>query len=138
MEVGMDYIALRDELDSDPLGRGYEELPTPMSDEEVAADMNAVYRTRNRTSMTASEVFNACDETEFDALSPEEEALVWNILHLGALNPFGLEAIKFQAIFGASTTITTLQSLRVEDVSRAVELGLGRVSTGDVQKARAL
>ena len=42
-----------------------------------------------------------------------------------------------QLVFGGgSATITALQALRVEAVSRAVELGLGTIYPGHVQNAR--
>jgi hypothetical protein len=131
----MDYLVLFNEINTDPLGRGY----SSMSDAEVAADLNTVYRTRNRGLMTASEVYNAVDETEFIALTAEQKAEVWNIVHMGELDPFGLEADRFLAIFGGgSTTISTLGDLRVDDISRAQELGLGEIYEGYVTKARAL
>jgi hypothetical protein len=61
---------------------------------------------------------------------------VWNILHLGNINPFGIEADLMQDIFGASTTITALQAARKENISRAEELGLGVVGAGQVEEAR--
>ena len=40
----MDYPALKAEIEGDPLTRGY----AAMTDQEIADDMNTVYRTRNR------------------------------------------------------------------------------------------
>ena len=103
----------------------------------AAAQINVVNRTLPRATMTASEVFNAIDKTEFNALSVTNKQLVWDILHLGDVNPFGLEAAIFIDIFGGgSTTITTLAGLRVTNVSRADELGLGRIGPGLVTEAR--
>jgi len=65
--------------------------------------------------------------------------LVWNLMHLGELNPFGVEAGLMVDVFGAgSDTITTLSTLRKEAISRATELGLGYVKPGHVEKARAI
>lgn len=117
-------MSLRDELLTDPLVRGY----STMSDEEAAADLNSIYPapdtlTRNRASMTASEIANAMDIPEFTALSATDRQEIWNWLHLGELNPFGIEATRFVAIFGGgSNTITALQAARVEMISRAEEL----------------
>lgn len=113
---------LSDELTNDPLVRGY----SGMTDQEAADDFNTAYRSRNRATMTASEVANAIDSTEFTALSAGDTQEIWNWLHLGELNPFGIEATRFIAIFGGgSATITSLQADRVESISRAQELGLG-------------
>lgn len=133
--MSFNYRALRIEIDDDPLGRGY----ITMSDVEVADDMNTVYRIRNRATMSGSEVFNAIDKAEYNALTAAQQELVWNIIHLGELNPFGLEADIFVDIFGGgSTTITTLAALRQEDISRGEELGLGIIYAPYVMEARAM
>jgi len=110
------------------------------ADDNIAADeLNAVNRTQNRVIMTGSEVFNAVVKAEFNALSAADQQLVWNILHLGELNPFGLESDIFIDIFGVgSATIAALQTLRKENVSRAVELGFGHVGPVLVIEARNL
>lgn len=129
----MNYLVLITELTADPLARGY----SGMNDAEAAADLNAAYRPTNRTSMTGSEVLNATDKAEYAALPDADRTLYWNLLHLGQLNPFGREAELLVDIFGTpSATITNLQNARASLVTRAQELGLGRVREGDVQRAR--
>ncbi len=130
----MDLNILKAELDTDPESRGY----VGMSDEVAAVDLNTIYRTLPRETLTGSEVFNAINKSEFNALSTANQQLVWDILHLGEINPFGLEADLFTDIFGASTTITALGVVRQRSVSRGVELGLGFVGGSDVTDARAL
>jgi hypothetical protein len=126
--------ALHDEVVGDPLGRGY----SGMTNQEVADDMNTVYRTRNRATMTASEVFNSIDKAEYNAIPvPENKQMVWDILHLGDVNPFGLEADLFVDVFGGgSNTITALQAARVESISRATELGVN-ATAGAIDTALA-
>jgi len=103
----------------------------------AAAQLNAVNRTKNKASMTGSEIINALDKTEYLALSDGDKAKVWQVCHLGEVNPFGVEADIFIAIFGVpSASITALQAARKEAVSRAVELGLGIVRAGHVEEAR--
>ncbi len=129
-----DYVALKAEITTDPLARGY----AGMTNVQIAASLNTANRTRNRTIMTASEIINAINVTEFNALTATNKAAVWDLLHLGELNPFGVEATMFTSIFGGgSTTIATLASLRAQSISRAVELGLGVVSEGLVAEAKA-
>lgn len=132
----MNYYVLRQELDNDPLTRGY----SSMSDQEAANDLNTEYRTRNRVSMTPSEVYNCVVVSEWTALTDAQRAEIWDILHMGdPLNPFGLERDRFVTIFGGgSTTIANLASARAESISRAEELGLGILLASDVLKARAL
>ena len=132
----MSYQAVKNEIDIDPLGRGY----TSMSDEEVADSMNNIEdRQRNRESMTGSEVLNAVVQGEYSSLQVAKKDALWGLLGIGDLNPFGVEADIMIDIFGlTSATITELQAARVEIVSRGIELGLGIVRESDVIKARAL
>ncbi len=126
--------ALKAELTADPLTRGY----SGMSDQAAADDLNSVYRSRNRATMTASEVLNSVDVSEFNALTDAVQQRIWNVLAIGTINPFGREADLFVGAFGGgSATITALQALRVEAISRATELGLSRVREGTIQQARA-
>lgn len=128
---------LADELTGDPLERGY----AAMSDAEAAADLNMKYRTRNRGAMSASEVLNAVDQTEYadPAFTAEKKAAFWGLLGIGELNPFGVEAqIMVQLFGGTSGTISALQQIRVESVTRGVELGLGHVKVGHVQEVRGV
>lgn len=129
-----DYAVLKNEIATDPLTRGY----SGMTNAQIAASLNTANRTRNRTSMTASEVLNAISVTEFNVLTAANKQLVWDLVHLGTLNPFGVEATLFTNIFGGgSTTISTLAGLRSQSISRATELGLGVVSEGLVAEAKA-
>lgn len=109
------------------------------TDDAVAADqLNVVNRSIDKATMTGSEVFNAIDQAEFTALNNSQEAQIWNVLSMGVLNPFGLEASIFTSLFGAgSNTITKLKADRTIAVSRAAELGLGFVKVGYVKQARA-
>jgi len=102
----------------------------------ASQQLNAKNRPRNKKIMSGSEIMNAIDNGEFTALSVSDQQMIWNILHLGNINPFGLEATLFINIFGASTTITTLQVLRVELISRVQELDLPFAKPGHVIEAR--
>lgn len=128
-----DIDALNTELTADPLTRGY----SGMSDEAAADDLNTACRERNRPTMTGSEVLNAIDIAEFSALSAEIQRRIWDVIHIGEINPFGVEAQLFIGAFGTeSTTIASLQILRKEAISRGTELGLGVIRAGHVEEAR--
>jgi hypothetical protein len=130
----MNTQVLKIEIQSDPDTRGY----SGMTDAEVADDLNLVRKDRNLTSMTASEVANSIDNTEWTALTADEQRKIWDVLHMGsALNPFGIEATIFNNVFGAGATITALQAARIEQISRATELSLGHVKVGHVEMALA-
>ena len=117
----MNYDLLKAEVLGDPLPRGYD----TMTDVQVSDSLNAVDRSIPRQSMSASEVFNAIDMTALNTLSDVDKEKVWGVLGLGELNPFGNEAAQMSSVFGAgSATITALKALRVESVSRAVELNM--------------
>jgi len=130
----LSYAALAAEL-----AAGHPDTGPYDADNAIAAgELNAKNRSKNRTSMSGSEILNAIDKTEFNALTAANKQLVWDLLHLGTLNPFGIEAGLFVDAFGGgSTTITSLAALRKESISRGEELGLGIVTEGDVEIARA-
>ena len=86
---------LKGEITTDPLTRGY----SGMTDAQIADDLTTAYRERNLDRLDASTVFNAIDKAEYNALSDANKAMVWNILHLGEINPFGLESDIFVDIF---------------------------------------
>lgn len=111
--------------------------PYNADDTLAAAELNVVNRTLDRSEMPGHEVFNAIPEADFGSLSAADQQQVWDIVHMGTVNPFGLEADIFVAIFGnPSTTIGALKLARVLNVSRAVELNLGRIGPGLVTEAR--
>ncbi len=104
----------------------------------AAAELNVENRTMPRATVTGSEVLNAIDEPEFLALTDGQRERVWNILHLGTLDPWGMEAKLLLGLFGAgSTTIAAMADVRIEAISRAAELRLEVVDAGHVQRARA-
>ncbi len=130
----MDIAALAAELAS-----GHPDTGAYDADDSIAAgQLNAMNRTRNKTSMTGSEVINAIVPAAWNALTAVDQQKVWNIAHLGTVNPFNIEATMLMDIFGAgSDTITALKAARVNNVSRAEELGFGLVKTGHIEQARA-
>lgn len=126
---------LKDEINTDPLARGY----SGMSNSQISDDINTEYRDLNRKTMMSHEVFNAIVKAEYNALADADKAMVWNILHMGEINPFGLESDIFTDIFGTgSQTITNLKNLRKQIQSRAAELGLPILCEGFVIDAKAL
>ena len=132
----LDYQALKSELTTDSLARGY----SGMSDSEAATDLNTEYRTCTRSSVAGHEIFNNTDNTEYAALTDTQKS-AWDALC--AINEIdttsGVAKAREAELFGAGTTTRSkLQSLRTPACSRAVELGFGIVKTGDVGYARSL
>ncbi len=135
-----DIQALKTELTTDPLGRGY----AGMGDQAAADSLNTVDRQRNKTSITGDEIFNAADGAELAALAngaagPQRKFQMFLALcGRDSVDPFGTANVALiQEIFGGgSATITALAALRTEPVSRGVEIGFGTVGSGDVSEAR--
>lgn len=130
----MKLNVLIEEVTTDPLGRGY----SSMSDEQVATDLNTVYRTIPKPYMSGDEIFSATDSGEFTGLSDHKRELWVSFTSKDFLDPYSQTNIAFlDYIFGTgSTTKATLASLRENPVSRAVELDLGIVRTGDIEFIR--
>ncbi len=138
----MDIQILADEITNDPLGRGY----SGMDDSQVAVDMNTKYRSRNRTSMSGSEIWDNTDPAEFAALedgadtsgkSERNRKLEWvSFCGINNHDPFGSSKEFVIDIFGIGTTTANLDAVRVETISRGVELELGIIKVGHVQMAR--
>ncbi len=130
----MDIAALAAEIASGHPGTGAYDA----DDETAAAQLNAVNRTMNKATMTGSEVFNSVNAGQWSGLTDADKQIVWDIVHLGTINPFGVEQTMMVGVFGAgSATITALAAARVTSVSRAVEIDLGLVKIGHVSQARA-
>ncbi len=135
---------LKAELTNDPLTRGY----AAMTDQQAVVDLNTVYRTRNRMSMTGDEIAQQADPIEYNAL---EDGAANNTADIkshwlalcarASVDPFASANVELvTAIFGAgSTTISNLQTARLESITRAQELPGVRspVKVGHVQVARS-
>ena len=121
---------LRDEVTTDPLGRGY----AGMTDQQLVDDLNAPVRTRERTTMSAGEIMEHIDTAEFAALTNANKARVDRVLGLGAdviIGPRHAHSAvqEFLATFGGgSATLTALTASRDEVISRATEIGVGTVT----------
>ncbi len=130
-----DLQALRAELDAGHPDTGAYDASAVTAAEQV----NALNRTQNRDSMTGSEILNAVVVSEYTALMEADKDRLWDLLGLGTLDPFGVEATLLTSLFGGgSATIVALAAARKLSVSRAEELGLGKVAAGTVEQARAL
>ena len=125
---------LKEEIDLDPEGLGY----SAMNDQDVVDAMNLANRPRNRNSMSASEILNAVVQADLVAITDADKRADFRMLmSMGELNPFGVEEDIMIGIFGTpSATITALAAARVEQISRATEIGIGKIRAGHVQEAR--
>jgi hypothetical protein len=125
---------LRDEIINDPLGRGY----SGMTDDQIVASLNTVDRPRQRDSVPTPEIFEAIVASEYDSLSAAAKARVNILLGLPHVDPNGDNTVATLMAFPAgSATRAALMALREQNISRAQELGLGRIKPGYVAAARS-
>lgn len=129
----MNYEVLKNEISGDPLVRGY----SGMTQQQVADDMNTVYRTRNRASMTGKEVKDRITTVDWASRSDAQKSQLLAMSARDDLDPFGIDADIFtEAMTGhVGTTVADLNTYRVEDVSRAEELGLGVVTVTAIESS---
>ena len=134
----MDSVVLWDEINTDPLARGYAE----MSDAEIAEDMNLFYRTLVRDTLSSADIYEQIDVAEFQGKTDAQKVYVRDLLGLGdnvQVGPDSKARTVLIAVFGgASVTIQALAAILQVPISRAEELGLGVVKPGHVQDARTL
>lgn len=130
------YLALRSEILDDPLTRGYAAMPA----QAVADSLNIVLDRQPKILVDSTTVLNRVDTTEYNGLATDKQDRLWQLLGVGNLNPWGVEATILGGIFGpTSTTLANLAAYRgTLKISRAQELGLGRVGVGQVEEVRRL
>ena len=132
----MNYEALKTELLA-----GHPDTGAYNADAAIAAgELTAVNRTRQRDFVSGSEILNATDNTEFSALTDTEKDRWLSMCGVDSIDTTSGIAKSLEAdLFGGGTTTrTNLQTVKTEDVSRAVEVGIGNVRAGDVEIARSI
>lgn len=133
----MDLSILANELTTDPLTRGY----SGMTDQQAADSLNTVNRTRLRTHLSGSEIYEALDVSEFQSKTADQKQYIRDIIGLGgsvAVDANSKARTVLFAIFAAgSNTRANLTTIATVNISRATELGLETVSAGYVGEARA-
>lgn len=141
----IDLNALQTELTTDPQGLGYTVSPSPPDLESAALADTALLNAKNIASVKAeisgSEVFKATNSAEFDNLTDAQRSEWLALCAIDSLDPANgtpAAATATRIFGGGSVTITNLQSLRNENISRAQQLFGQDVVPGDVQKARLL
>ena len=135
------YEDIKAELDTDALGRGY----AGMTAAEAANNLNDADSPNGRTitkeRLSGADVFAATVDTEFDALAAADRTEWLQICAIESLEPQNgkpAASTVIRLFGGGSATVTALQVLREEVVSRGVEINLGNITVGDIQNARAL
>lgn len=101
------------------------------TDQEVLDWLNESV-SRNKTSLSGDELFNAADTTEQNALTSAERSEWLALCGRDNIDPFGAAnvALVVQLFGGGSTTVTALNALRVEQVDRVTAAGVSRSNLG--------
>ena len=131
------YDDIKVELDTDTLVRGY----VGMTAQQASDDLNVVYRTRVKSSVTGAEAFQVTNAGEFDLLTDAARSEWLSLCAIDSVDPANGTPAASTAIRlfgGGSATVVALNAFRTDNVSRSVELGFGPVIIGDIQNARAL
>lgn len=128
--------ALRTELLTDPLARGY----AGMTDEAAANDLNTPNRQPNRDTITAALLIGAIVKSEFDSLSAANKTYIQTVLNVsGEITITTQLRTDLSEVFGAATaTRANIVSALKRFSSRCEELfGHGAVCDyQDVYAAR--
>lgn len=131
----MDLQALKTELTTDPLSRGY----STMTDEQAAARLNVPDRQPNRETLDAGSLVASIVRAELAALTANDK----DYLRLVAMAQTMPLTVTLKTELGGifpvgSQTRANLVALLKRTGSRAEELGLGSVSPSDVADAKRL
>lgn len=134
-----DYTRLREEIDDDPLGLGY----ASETDAQVSVLLNTFNRPVGEFTVESVQIYEAVDDTEFEALNASQKSRVRDIYSLsGAIEVSNsrVRAVLLALFPAGSATRNALAGLVPPDITRGQEIGLGpgRTRESDVFKARAL
>lgn len=132
----MNVQTLKSELDGGhPVTGAYS-----VDDQAAADELNAANITVERESLSGSAIYNTIVPAEFSALDASQRQQVRDIFGLGdsidVRTGTNVRTVLLDLFGPASQTRTNLVALAQESISRAAELGLGRVEAKHVRWAR--
>ena len=130
-----DFVALKAELDNDPLARAY----ASMSDKRAATSLNVTDRPSDRVDVPAQEFIEAIEPSAYPG-GGKMQAYLAMLLSTGSvpLEKTNVRNALKDIFVGQAATLTALVALQSEDISRGVEIGFGRVAEGHVAHARTI
>jgi len=143
----MDYARLRDELQQDPLGRGYVAMSAEQAAASLMADDRAVVQPFRVGALgimrEAGPAAGAAILDAIEAASASDSRLKWFLRELNTTgidlgDPVTRATIDELVSAGVLTPSqgAVLKGAAIRMISRAEELGLGEVRPGDVDTAR--
>lgn len=131
----MDLAALKTEMTTDPLARGY----AAMGDVALSESLNAIDRQPDRESLSSGLLVSCLDKAEFTALVAADKAYL-NLFITASEVPMTTDvrqALRTMFPVGSKTR-TNINQATKRPGSRADELGLGHVTPSDIADARRL
>lgn len=131
----MDLVALKAELTTDALNRGY----AAMTDEQAADSLNLRNRQPDAETLSSGVFVASLVSAEYDLLSNAKKDYCRLIAMAGSLPITAQLKAELAGIFAAGTqTRANLLAAVKRTGSRAEELGLGRVTPSDVANAKRI
>ena len=127
--------AITSELTTDPETIGY----SGMTDQQAADAMNLANRTLQRVTLSASEIFEAVEISDYNALDANQKERVGIVLTLGdniQVGPGSKARAWLLDAFPNGTTYNNLLNTVQYTGSRAEELGFPAVKLSWVEQAR--
>lgn len=123
---------IKSELTDDPLSKDY----SGMSDKEFSNSLNKIDRSINRNTLSPGKAQAAVILSEYNNLTQVQRDL-WQAILSDSID-INNENIQTQIsnIWADGITRNNLDNLKTIQVSRATELGIGKVKIGDVQQGR--
>ncbi|GAG13895.1 unnamed protein product [marine sediment metagenome] len=130
--------AIADEINTDPLARGY----SGMTDEQVKDDANTLYQERKKAYVEGDGMYATTVSDDWDGLTDAQQSRWLNTCaiprHDVTKGPtFSTVKQLFKPGGVASPTYDALLVFAFEAISRGTELDTGTWLTGDVVTARA-
>ncbi|MGI9297085.1 MAG: hypothetical protein ACR2QC_04205 [Gammaproteobacteria bacterium] len=132
-------MAIKDELDNDPLARGYAGMTTA----QKVTSLNTVDRTIPRQNLQGWEIVDAIDPSERSFLSAtgSDRVLYDDLVSADNLDisQSNIQTLLQEIFSGPQfpNTRTNMTALETAPASRAVELGLGVIVEADIEDAEA-
>lgn len=122
---------LCDELTNDPLGRGYAAKTT----EQKTSDINTKYRVKWKKCVDGVILRDQIEEVDWVAIGTDAQRDRLISVLDGCVNPQGFARFRVVEILGAgSQSLSNMAAVAQNSISRAAELGLGKVRASDVLK----
>ena len=134
---GIQLTTLKAELLADPETFNYAGAADAQAKAVLINDPASI--SRERVVIQTHEIFEAIVPADMPPVG-ENLTKLMGLLSMGTVNTQGTNtrALLIAIFTGKATTLTNLAALQTETISRASDLGFGRVTARDIENAEAL